>query len=668
MRSPSPGLARDFASLCLDCRMALPSSTMTRRRLLPPRTCTVLALAALVGCRGTPSTPPAPAAGTVTFAKDVAPILFERCAPCHHPGGSAPFSVLDYATVKSHARRMVTATERRVMPPWLPEPGYGDLAGERRLADAQVDTIRRWVELGAVEGDRADLPATPRIAGGWQLGKPDLVVKLPRPFTLRAGGEDVWRNFVIPIPIAEARYVRTVELQPGSTRYVHHAIMAVDEMRSSRRRDEQDEEPGFEGMDMGDAHMPEGSLLGWTPGMLPFPGIEGSAWRLNPGTDLVLQLHMMPAGQAQTIDPVIGFYFSQSPGTGAPTYVLMLDGDDAIDIPPGEQDFVVTDTLELPVDVEVLAVYPHAHYAGKTVEGFAGLPGGDRRWLIRINRWDFKWQDVYRLRNPVPLPKGTTLTMRWTYDNTADNRHGPTHELKHVVAGNRSSDEMAHLQLQLRLRTADDRLTLQEAYFRHLLGKNPRNARILYGLAGVLKDQRRWAEAASQYRAALAIQPAHVGAHVNLGAVLVSQGRVDEAISHFLTAVKLQPDYAGVHYNLGLAFSYQNRLEAAERHYREALTANPNFAEAQNNLGLVLAAERKLDEAIVHYREAVRLLPDSADVHSNLGTGLFAQGNVEEAVTHFRRALAIDPAHADARRNLSAAIGAPGATRQPGKP
>jgi len=276
------------------------------------------------------------------------------------------------------------------MPPWLPEPGYGDLAGERRLADAQVDTIRRWVELGAVEGDRSDLPATPRIADGWQLGEPDLVVKLPRPFTLRAGGEDVWRNFVIPIPIAEARYVRTVELQPGSTRYVHHAIMAVDEMRSSRRRDEQDEEPGFEGMDMGDAHMPEGSLLGWTPGMLPFPGIEGSAWRLNPGTDLVLQLHMMPAGQAQTIDPVIGFYFAKSPGTGAPTYVLMLDGDDAIDIPPGEQDFVVTDTLELPVDVEVLAVYPHAHYAGKAVEGFAGLPGGDRRWLIRINRWDFK--------------------------------------------------------------------------------------------------------------------------------------------------------------------------------------------------------------------------------------------------------------------------------------
>ena len=185
------------------------------------------------------------------------------------------------------------------MPPWLPEPGYGEFAGTRRLTETQIDTIRQWVDHGMLEGNGAELPSMPQFSGEWQLGEPDLVVRLPRPYTLRAGDEDVFRNFVLPIPIAETRYVKTVEIRPGSARFIHHGLIAIDETQSSRRRDEQDPELGFGGMDMGDAQMPDGSLLGWSPGMLPFPGIEGFAWRLKPGSDLVLQLHMMPSPQQQ---------------------------------------------------------------------------------------------------------------------------------------------------------------------------------------------------------------------------------------------------------------------------------------------------------------------------------------------------------------------------------
>jgi Tfp pilus assembly protein PilF len=542
------------------------------------------------------------------------------------------------------------------MPPWLPEQGYGEFAGERRLADDQIDTIRRWVEQGTLEGNRAELPPAPQLSGGWQLGEPDLVVKLPRPYTMRAGSEDVFRNFVIPVPIAETRYVKTVEIRPGSARFVHHGLLAIDETRSSRRRDEQDPELGFEGMDLGDAQMPDGSLLGWSPGMLPFPGIEGTAWRLKAGTDLVLQLHMMPSAQPQVVDPVVGFHFARTPGLGPATYLLMLDADWALDIPAGAKDFVVTDAMELPVDVEVLVAYPHAHYVGTSVEAWATLPDGTRRWLLRIPHWDFKWQDVYRFARPIPLPKGTTLTMQWTYDNSSDHPHHLNHAPTRVVAGNRTTDEMAHLQVQVRLRSPQDRLALEEAFFRHRLAKRPDASRLLYGLASALKDQGRWAEAASQYRAALANDPGYALAHNNLGAVLMEQGHADEAISHFREALRLEPDLAGAHYNMGIAFGTRGQLDEAIRHYREALRYQPDYGEAHNNLGQALGSLGHMDEAVAHLREAVRLIPDSAETHNNLGTGLWFQGAPEEAISQFRRALEIDPNHASARENLSSAL------------
>lgn len=619
---------------------------------------TAFGLASVVGCRDVypPQAKTAFPPSSATYAKDVAPILFAQCAPCHHPGGSAPFSVLDYKTVRTNARQIAATTKSRSMPPWLPEPGYGEFAGTRRLAENEIDAIGQWVDHGMLEGNRAELPSMPQFSGGWQLGEPDLVVKLPRPYTLQAGDADVFRNFVIPIPITETRHVKTVEIRPGSAKFVHHGLIAIDETRSSRRRDEQDPELGFDGMDMGEAQMPDGSLLGWSPGMLPFPGVEGSGWRLKTGSDLVLQLHMMPSAQSQVVDPVVGFHFAEGPGDGPPPYVLMLDADWALDIPAGASDFAVTDAMELPVDVEVLVVYPHAHYVGKSVEGWATLPDGTKQWLIRIPRWDFKWQDVYRVARPISFPKGTTLTMRWTYDNASPHPLHGNHEPTRVVAGNRTTDEMAHLQIQVRVKSFGDRLALDEAFFRHRLARSPNSPRSLYSLATALKNQGRWTEAAGNYRAALAAAPGYVLAHNNLGAVLMEQGHIDEAIAHFETALRLESDFAGAHYNLGVAFGSRSEIKEAVRHYREALRYQPDFGEAHNNLGQALGSLGQLDEAISHLREAVRLIPDSAETHNNLGTGLWFQRKPDEAIIQFRRALEIDPNHRAARENLSAAL------------
>jgi tetratricopeptide (TPR) repeat protein len=617
----------------------------------------------------------------VTYTKDVAPILFEHCAGCHNPYGSAPFSVLEFEAVRTRGRDIVAATESRAMPPWLPEPGYGEFAGNRRLTTDQIETIRAWVEQGMPEGNRANRPPAPGPADGWQLGEPDLIVTMPVPYTLPAGNTDIFRNFVIPIPVSETRFVKTIELRPGSARFVHHALMAIDETPSSRRLDDQEPGLGFAGMDlMGEAHMPDGSLLGWTPGMLPFPGIAGMTWRLQPRTDLVLQLHMLPSDTPQTIQAAVGIHFAEPSEPPAPAHVLLLDADDQLNIPAGDKKFVVTDSMELPVDVEVLLVYPHAHYLGKSVEGWATLPDGTTRWLIKIDHWNFMWQDMYRYVEPVPLPAGTTVSMRWTFDNSAENPSQRYDPPRPVTAGNRSTNEMAHLQLQMRLRRSEDRPMLQEAQYAHVVRRNPGNARLRYGLASALKDQRRFAEAAREYRATLAIDPDYFAAHLNLGAVLMMQAipvrldvdasqrppwpQADEAIAHLRAAVRLDPDSAGAHYNLGIAFVYQGQLDEAARQYREAIRSNRDYAEAHNNLGQVLTAQGQLDDAIQHLREAERLMPDSADIPNNLGIALWRQGKTEEAISSFRRALELDPGHQGARQNLDIALKAAGSAVQ----
>ncbi len=174
-----------------------------------------------------------PADRPVTFSKDIAPIVYKACAPCHQPDGPAPFSLITYDEVRRHAAQIAAVTARRYMPPWKPERGFGDFSGERRLSDVQLETIARWVAGGRLEGKRSDLPAAPRSSSGWQLGAPDLVVTLPE-YTLRAGGTDVFRNFVVSVPGSGTRFVRGMEFRPGS-RAVHHANIRVDPTPASRR-------------------------------------------------------------------------------------------------------------------------------------------------------------------------------------------------------------------------------------------------------------------------------------------------------------------------------------------------------------------------------------------------------------------------------------------------
>lgn len=564
--------------------------------------------------------PGADARDTVTFARDIAPLLYAQCAGCHYPGGPAPFSVLAYEDAAPRAALIAAAVQARRMPPWLPAPGRGGFAGERRLSEREIALLEHWAALGAPEGDPAQLPPPPERPDGWQLGRPDVVVTLEEPYVLPAGDGEVFRNFVLSVPLTGPRYVRDVELQPGSPHVVHHAMVMVDPSGASRRLDDRDQRPGFAGMHLPtEVHMPQGFFLGWTPGRVPAREPDGFAWRLEPGTDLVLQLHLRPDTTAHAVLPRIGLYVADGPPAHTPTTLKL--GSEAIDIPAGEPRHVVTDSYVLPVDADVLGVYPHAHYLARDIRAHAELPDGRTAWLIHIPEWDFNWQDVYAYAEPVRLPRGTRIVVRFTYDNSAANPRNPHRPPRRVVYGPHSTDEMGDFWIRVLPQTAADLAVLHRDFaykslantiagleFRLRLDRADADARLT--LANLLLSLGRREDAAQQYRVVLRDDPENGNAHYNLGVALQGLGRLPEAAEHYRHAVALIPGHVEAHTNLGNTLAALGDLAGAAQHYRKALAEDPSSADAHHNLGVVLSASAPADEVIRHFREALRVRPD----------------------------------------------------------
>jgi Flp pilus assembly protein TadD len=520
--------------------------------------------------------------------------------------------------VRQHLTQIADVTRRRVMPPWKPHTGHGEFIGARTLSDAQIQLIQEWTARGAPEGRRSDLPAPPTWKEGWQLGTPDLVVSMPAAYTLGGDGADVFRTFVIAVPTATPKYVRAIEFDPGNARAVHHANLGVDRTRSSRRLDAMDPEPGYVGGMVPDAAYPAGYMLGWTPGQQSRPSPEGMAWRLEPNSDVVVQLHMQPTGKAEAVRVSLGLFFTEQAPVRTP--VALRLGSETIEIAPGDAQYEVKDRYVLPVDVDVLAIQPHAHNLARIMEADAILPDGGTRPLISIRDWDFRWQDVYRYVNPFVLPKGTTIAMRYVYDNSAANPRNPFQPPRRVVWGQNTMDEMGDLWIQVVPRTAADLTTL--------------NADI---------RRKTHAEDLAAYSKLLEADPANPLRHDAVAMLHLQDGRTADAVAHFRESLRLNPDSAPTRYNLGLTLSMQRAFAEALGEFEHAVRLDPEYAEAHNNLGALLHLAGRLDDAGVHYRRASELRPENAEAHNNLGRLLTLQGKEADAVEPFRRALALQP-------------------------
>jgi hypothetical protein len=530
-----------------------------------------------------------------TFASDIAPIVYEKCAPCHHPGAAAPFSLLTYQDVQKRAAQIAAVTRTGFMPPWLPEKGYGDFSDDRRLTPEQIATIAAWVHGGAPEGSASAIPPAPAFNADWQLGEPDLVLEAGGAFELPAAGRDVYWNFIFTPNLTARRWVRAVEIRPGQPRVVHHANLLVDRAGSAHLQ-EAAPGKGFPGMDLVITRSPfdpDGNFLFWKPGNTPHtePANQSNslAWRLDPGTELVLNMHMQPSGKREEVRPSIGLYFTDHPQTKFPLLVELED-DEALDIPAGVRDFPIADDFKLPFDVDILAVYPHAHYLGKLLEAWATLPDASKKWLVRIPNWDQNWQAVYYYREPVFLPKDSVIHMRYHYDNSAANARNPNHPPRRVRAGDQATDEMGHLWLQILPRGAGDRRReLQEAVIRHRLEKNPNDPVAHMNLGAILLSRLDPQAAVTELRAAARLEPNRPEVRNMLGLGLAQLNRNADAIEQFELALKARPDYASARFNLATAQAKLGRIDEAIENLRRVLAANPNDPYAKRRLSELIS-------------------------------------------------------------------------------
>jgi Flp pilus assembly protein TadD len=475
---------------------------------------------------------------------------------------------------------------------------------------------------------------------------------------LPADGPEIFWNFVIPVPLTRARWVKAVEIRPGAPKAIHHASIILD--RSHSARDKHPE--GFSGMDLNIAESsfdPDGTFLAWKPGSVPMVEPDGMAWHATPGMDLILNAHLRPTGKPETVQPSIGLYFTDQPQTKFPL-LIELEHDGAIDIPPGAHDYLVSDDFTTPLDIKVLAIYPHAHYLGKLLEGYATLPGGERKWLIRIPEWDLSWQGVFHYKQPVFLPRGTKISMRFHYDNSAENIRNPHHPPVRVRGGSHADDEMGNLWLQvLPAIEADQRPALQEAVMRRLLEKYPSDFSANYILGDLLLSKGDAVNAIRYFEAASTAEPRNAVAAAEWGVALASAKRMAEAKRQFERALALDPKFTDARYDLASAQAAEGDFESAARNLRQAITERPTEPKFGDRLGEVLFAwgDAAADagqhtEAVEHYREALSYRSEDPELHTNLGVELAKLGQLQPAETELVTALRLKPDLQPARAAL----------------
>ena len=563
-------------------------------------------------------------ASAQTFSKDIAPIVFEACVSCHRADGPGPFPLTTYDEVRRRATQIAKVTASRFMPPWKVEPGVSHFVGQRLLTDREIALIDQWAKNGAPQGDPTEAPAVPKFADGWLLGKPDLIVTPEAAYSLPAQDSDAFRIFAIRIPVARRTYVTGIEFHPGNARVVHHANIRIDRTTATRRLDDADPLPGYDGLMPRSAEYPDGHFLGWTPGQIA-PLVQPElAWTLEPGSDLVVQLHLQPSGAVEDVRPEIGLYFTDRTPSKTPT-ILRL-GSQGIDIPPGEPHYVIRDSYVLPVDVQLLAIQPHAHYRARQIRGLATFPDGTSRVVMQIKDWDFRWQHVYREKRPLPLPKGTRLSMEYTYDNSSTNIRNPELPPARVFWGQRSRDEMGDLWFQLLASNETDRARL--------------NAEI---------SAKMTSEDIVGYETMLKVTPDDAELHDDVALLYMGLGFAANAVRHFQATALLKPESAAAHFNLGTAYAQAGRFDNSIASFREALRLRPDYALARGNLARILLITGSVADALREFQEAVRLDPNNPQNLLGLSEALAARGDYDRAIETIERAIKLPLSEALAR-------------------
>lgn len=407
--------------------------------------------------------------GPVTYYRDVLPILQAHCQSCHRPGEVGPFSLMSYRQAVNWAPDIKSYTQKRFMPPWKPTAGVA-FHNERRLSDSDIATLARWVDAGTPAGDPATAPPARVFTDGWHLGNPDVVLKPADEFVVGPTGKDRFRCFVLPTNLADDVYVTAVEIRPGNPRVVHHVLLFIDTMRQGRKLEEAEKDrkptvsvdalhpepapnpewdkgPGYT-VAMGIGFLPQGGLLGWAPGILPRYLPDNAGFLLPKGCDVIMQVHYHRNGRLERDQTQVGLYLAKKPidrpyaggvvagGKGTGPFRLFFS------IPPGEEKFKLSGEAWAHKDFTLYSLSPHMHMLGKEIHLTMTPPDGPKQKVISIGEWDYNWQEIYFLKEPIKVKAGTHFELEAIYDNSDKNSMNPFNPPRRITFGEQTFNEM----------------------------------------------------------------------------------------------------------------------------------------------------------------------------------------------------------------------------------
>lgn len=418
-----------------------------------------------------------PASKQITFTKDVAPILFKNCAGCHRPDDIAPFSTLSYKDVRPWAKAIKEKVVTREMPPWSADPHYGDFQNNPRLSDQEIATIVAWVDGGAKEGSPRDLPPAPKFSEEWEIGKPDVVLAMPQEYTLDSKGADDYIYFRAPTNFTEDKWVQMSEFRPGNKRVVHHAVVFVETPMMFKMAQDEAKRTGqdtanpksviqtqrsstmfLDGTvnrtrpdapvinDACSANRSRGGggggsmlLSTYAPGRNADVYPAGTAKRIPAGSNLIFQMHYSKTtGKPEKDRTSVALVFAKQPVEKMVETLLVVN--DLFAIPPGAGAHEANACLTLRRDAEFLNYMPHMHVRGKDMKYEVIYPDNRRETLLAVN-YNFNWQTLYKLKQPVAIPKGSRIIVTAHFDNSSKNKYNPD-PTRTVRFGEPTYDEM----------------------------------------------------------------------------------------------------------------------------------------------------------------------------------------------------------------------------------
>ena len=396
-----------------------------------------------------------PAQTPLSWATDVAPILYDHCVSCHRVGGVGAFPLETWTDAQSNAAAILTAVESRYMPPWRADPAYRHFKDENYLSDPEIATIAAWVGGDQLPGDLSQAPPLPNFQNGSQLSAVDMSLLTPQ-YTV-AQNTDEYRAFAIPTGVTADKFFNEIEILPGNDEIIHHIVLYTDPTNEPLLRDQADPGPGFQTNGMVGNITDNAELIGeWTPGGTPIKLPPNFGYRIPKNGYFIVELHFAPGHVGWTDEgSTVNLRFSTNPERevyyGVLTYGDSLDGllNPPFMIPANTERTLLA---ELPtswissVPLSVLSLTPHAHVVAKSFKAYSYRPGfTDTIPLINIPQWDFYWQGTYTLRKPLRLNTNRVTRAEVVYDNTVNNPQNPHDPPQDVWWGEKTSDEMLYL-------------------------------------------------------------------------------------------------------------------------------------------------------------------------------------------------------------------------------